>query len=87
MTRAGQVCALAAALLVLGACGKQGELRGPDGEEAAYTYPRTYPKPSTVLPQGAPAPPRTREVPAAESDISILPKSRSKTIYGDPGEP
>lgn len=87
MTRAGLICALVAALLVLGACGKKGDLRAPDGEEAAYTYPRTYPKPASVLPQGASPPPRTREVPAGAGDISPLPQPRRKTTYGDPEEP
>ncbi len=42
-------CVLA---LALSACGKRADLRAPDGEEAAYTYPRVYPNPATVLPAG-----------------------------------
>ena len=87
MSRARLPCALVAALLVLGACGKKGDLRAPDGEEAAYTYPRVYPKPSTVGPQGSPAPPRSREVPRGSGDISPFPQSRRSVTYGDPAAP
>ena len=50
--------ALVAAVLLavaLGACGKKGSLRAPDGEEANYTYPRAYPP--TEQPEKAPEEP------------------------------
>ncbi|WP_299621070.1 hypothetical protein [Pelagibius sp.] len=43
--------AVAAALLAaLGACGKKGRPKPPEGEESAYTYPQPYPAPGTVGP-------------------------------------
>lgn len=94
MTRAAQV-SLAAALVLalvpaLAACGKQGSLRAPDGEEGAYTYPRTYPNPATVVPPAEPgqeleARPRSREVLEGAGDISVFPNlRRSTTTYGTP---
>ncbi len=44
----GQAFALA---VVLGACGIKSDLRPPDELADDYTYPRTYPAPSSVLPQ------------------------------------
>lgn len=44
---------LAASLtLALSACGKQGNLYPPEGQEEAYTYPSTYPAPETLVPGG-----------------------------------
>jgi predicted small lipoprotein YifL len=44
--------------LVLGACGRKGDLHPPDGEESSYTGPGTYPAPDSVVPQaGSPAAP------------------------------
>ena len=40
------------AALALAACGKKADLRPPDGEEAAYTYPQPYPNPRGVVPGG-----------------------------------
>lgn len=52
----------AAAPLLLAGCGKKGGLRPPPGEEGKYSYPRRYPAPKSVLPQGAP--------PAREDDLT-----------------
>lgn len=49
-------------LLALAACGKRGD-PVPPGPAGAVTYPRTYPAPATVLPEGpaaVPAPPAAR---------------------------
>jgi hypothetical protein len=74
--------ALALALLVtLGACGKQGRPSAPEGEESRYTYPRIYPKPTSVLPQEEEAL-KTGEAPAHAGGISAFPPdTRSKTTY------
>jgi predicted small lipoprotein YifL len=40
------------AALALAACGKKADLRAPDGEAAAYTYPQPYPSPRSVVPGG-----------------------------------
>lgn len=39
----------------LGACGKKGDVRAPDGEKNAYIYPQAYPAPSSVIPPAAKA--------------------------------
>ncbi len=40
------LCLLLIAAAALGACGKKGPLRAPEGEESRYTYPRFYPAPA-----------------------------------------
>jgi hypothetical protein len=74
--------ALALALLAtLAACGKEGQPGAPEGEEANYTYPQVYPKPSSVVPEDAEAL-KSGEVPAHAGGISVVPSnSRSKTTY------
>ena len=90
MRRAIPACLAALLVLSLGACGKKGTLRAPDDAEAAYTYPRPYPNPATVVPEAGPVPepearPRTREVPEGAGDITVLPNlRRTKTTYGFP---
>ena len=90
MTRAAQISLAAALVLALAACGKQGSLRAPDGEEASYTYPRVYPNPATVVPPAEPgqepaAKPPSREVLEGAGDISVFPNlRRTKTTYGTP---
>ena len=37
-------------VLAVGACGKRGAPKPPEGQEDAYTYPRFYPGPSKRLP-------------------------------------
>ncbi len=37
--------------VALGACGRKADLRPPDERADEYVYPRTYPAPSSVLPQ------------------------------------
>ncbi len=75
--------ALALALLAgLGACGKEGRPSPPEGEESRYTYPRVYPKPSSVSLQEEEAPPKTGELPAHAGGIGAFPSdTRSKTTY------
>lgn len=53
------LAALLALAVALAACGKKGDLRPPDGEDAAYTYPKFYPDPKTV--EGEPGAPASRE--------------------------
>jgi hypothetical protein len=66
----------------LGACGKAGRPGAPEGEEASYTYPQVYPKPSTVVPLEEEEAPKTGEVPAHAGGISTFPSAtRSKTTY------
>ena len=99
MTR-GRALPLAAAFLALavalGACGKRGGLRAPDDATDAYTYPRAYPNPATVLPSGLPsgrpagepaATPGTREVLPGDRDDSPFSDPRRKTTYGNPDAP
>ncbi len=50
--------------LALGACGRKGELRAPEGEEDAYTGLGTYPAPDSVVPQEG----ETSAVPAVPED-------------------
>ena len=50
--------------LALGACGRKGDLRPPDGEEQNYTGPGVYPAPQSVVPQGGEA----SAVPAEEEE-------------------
>jgi predicted small lipoprotein YifL len=64
--RFGRVSAalLLALALALGACGRKGNLRAPEGEEDAYTGQGTYPAPESVVPQGG----ETSAVPAVPED-------------------
>lgn len=45
----------AALLMGVAACGKKGSPRAPEGQESEYTYPQSYPEPSTVVPNGTSA--------------------------------
>ncbi len=79
------LCLAAAALVLgagLGACGKRGGPRPPEGEESRYTYPRTYPHPRSVLPSEEEGETVPGESPAHAGDISTFPKPRSRTTYG-----
>jgi predicted small lipoprotein YifL len=51
-------------VLALGACGRKGDLRAPEGEENAYTGLGTYPAPDSVVPQEG----ETSAVPAVPED-------------------
>jgi len=59
-----RLLALAAAAFALplpGACGRKGPITSPEGEEANYTWPRTYPDPATQVPplaENVAAPPK-----------------------------
>ncbi|MDJ0608446.1 MAG: hypothetical protein QNJ67_05675 [Kiloniellales bacterium] len=46
------LAALLLAAVLLGACGKKGNVRPPEDEAGAYTFPRAYPAPASVLPAG-----------------------------------
>lgn len=88
MRRAGWISLAAALVLALGACGKQGPLRAPDDAEAAYTYPKIYPNPATVLPDPAQEPEarlRARDSLEGAGDIFVAPNQRRTTrTYGTP---
>ena len=60
----------------LAGCGKKGDLEPPEGEEDLYTYPRTYPKPSSQVPGINKDRARQNTTPG---NISIFPDSRTKT--------
>jgi len=64
MTSAALLLVLA---LALGACGRKGNLRAPEGEEEAYTGLGVYPAPESVVPQEgeASAAPEDEEDPEA----------------------
>lgn len=85
------LCLVLAGLIAgagLAACGKRGSLEPPEGEEGAYTYPRFYPAPSTVLPPEEPeARPRSRQAPSHAGDLSPFPQERETTTYGEPAAP
>lgn len=56
--------ALAAGAALLGACGRKDRIAVPEGQEADYVYPRTYPDPATVVPANArPLSPQAPEPP------------------------
>lgn len=60
----------------LTACGKKGSPKPPEGQEADYTYPQAYPRPTTVVPGGE------EERPELQSDDPLWifgTESRTKT--------
>ena len=65
------------AAFALGACGKKGDVKVPDGEKKAYYYPRTYPAPASVTPRAEPeeAEPEVQEEPAEER---LEPRKRNR---------
>lgn len=64
------------ALTGLAGCGKKGDLAAPEGEEDLYTYPRTYPNPSSQVPGVNKDRARRNTTP---DNISIFPNSRTRT--------
>jgi hypothetical protein len=65
----------------LGACGKRGDLEPPEGEAAAYTWPRVYPDPATVRPEAEAETengqvPSRQQAPAHASDITSFPETQ-----------
>ena len=70
------LCALAAAAILLGACGKKSNLSPPEGREAAYTHPRIYPAVPTRPSGAAPAPARRASEPRRDP-LSPFPDSRT----------
>ena len=78
--------ALALALLAgLGACGKEGRPSVPEGEESSYTYPRVYPKPSSVVPLDDKEAPKTGEAPVHAGEINLVPSATRRTTTYDSG--
>ena len=72
------LCALAAAAILLGACGKKSDLSPPEGREAAYTHPRIYPAVPTRPSGAAPAPAPARRASEPRRDpLSPFPDSRT----------
>ncbi len=74
-TRRWVVIGLLSAIGLAG-CGKKGKLYAPEGEEDQYTYPKTYPKPTSQVPGLAKDKPSQN---TTSGDISIFPDERSKT--------
>lgn len=74
-TRRWAIVGLISALGLAG-CGKKGKLSPPEGEEALYTHPQVYPKPSSQVPGWDDEKPRQDTV---SDDISIFPDDRTKT--------
>ena len=68
------LCALVAAAILLGACGKKSNLSPPEGREAAYTHPRIYPAVPTQPSGAAPAP---RALEPRRDPLSPFPDSRT----------
>lgn len=60
--------------LALGACGRKGDLRAPEGEEDAYTGLGTYPAPESVVPQES----ESSALPEDEEDPESGPESGGK---------
>jgi hypothetical protein len=56
----------------LGACGKRGSLRPPDGEAANYTYPRIYPT-SEEAEEAQPEPAATPAPPGSSAPEQLSP--------------
>lgn len=65
---------MTAVIVGLGACGKKGSPKPPQGEESAYTYPQAYPAPSTVGP-----PPEGEDPQATRGPDSLFHDPRTKT--------
>ncbi len=85
MNRAIWRIGLALALLAsLGACGKEGRPRAPEGEESRYTYPQVYPKPASVLPLEEEAL-KTGAAPAHAGGIGGFPSDTGSTTTYDSG--
>jgi predicted small lipoprotein YifL len=72
ISRIGRISAalLLILALALGACGRKGELRAPEGEEDAYTGLGVYPAPDSVVPQEG----ETSAVPEDEEDPEAGPE-------------
>ncbi len=83
MIRPASRIALALALLIApGACGKEGRPSAPEGAESSYTYPQTYPKPSSVVPSEEEDAVKSGEAPTHAGGIKVFPSdTRSKTTY------
>ena len=76
---AALVLALSPALLA--ACGKRGAPEIPDGRQAEFTYPRTYPDPGLVVPK-VPGDPLVDQ-PARPTGSILDRKDRNRTrVYG-----
>jgi predicted small lipoprotein YifL len=77
------VLALAAVAVGLAACGRRNPPKPPNDRKAEYTYPRFYPAPATVLPDGADTTVRpVEEEPTQETQprkLSPVPSPDSRT--------
>ena len=84
-TRQAVTAALLALLLLAGpiACGKRGALEAPEGREAEFLYPGTYPAPSRVAPRAATA--EEEAVPAEEP--GLRPRRSRVSPFPDDDEP
>lgn len=81
---AARLLVLALALtLVLGGCGRKGDLRPPEGEEDAYSGLGVYPAPESVVPQEGEA----TAVPADEEDPESGPESSPESSEEGAGGP
>ncbi len=75
------VLGLVALAAGLSACGKRGNLKPPEGEEKAYSYPRFYPAADTVVPS-AELPAEEEAFPEAEPagrPLSPIPSTLDRT--------
>lgn len=68
------LCALVAAAILLGACGKKSNLSPPEGREDAYSHPRIYP---AVPNRPSGAAPARRALEPRQDPLSPFPDSRT----------
>ena len=70
------------------ACGKKSALEPPDDTAASYTYPRTYPNPSSIQ-SGADeeTKPKARPAPPHAGGLSPFPVDRTTTTIYRSGTP
>ena len=78
--RLAATAALLALLLLAGpiACGKRGALEAPEGREAEFLYPGTYPAPAGVGPRAATVEDEAAEEGAASAEEPGLRPRRSR---------
>lgn len=87
MSARAAIAGLLALGLILGlaACGKRADVRAPEEEAAAFTWPETYPKPETVLPaERSDVGYDSRALPSTAGDLTTYPDSRRRATYGSP---
>ena len=76
--------ALLALLLLAGpiACGKRGPLEAPEGREAEFLYPGTYPAPIGVTPRAS----TTEDEAAPAAEPGLRPRRSKVSPFIDPQE-